>query len=649
MEQVGPYQIIDELDRGGMGRVYRAHQPSINRVVALKVLPEHLESDEMAVRRFRQEAETASNMVHENIVKVWETSVEHPPYYISMQYLEGGTLASRLKREPVSIDEALDIIKQLCMALDYAHSMGVVHRDIKPSNILFDELGRPVLIDFGIARASEQTRFTVEGTKFGTPDYMSPEQAKGKPVDWRSDLFSVAVIFYEMLAGRPPFLNSDSLVTMRQIVEEPLPPLATWNTKVPISLEPVLRKAMTKRPEDRFQSGAELIEALRMACRSDAVPTEVPLDEETDLQTSSPEPLGDEEEIIIANPALSRGKRLLVPALAGVLVLLLGGTLFAIINNSPHPNGGTITQSGNPPATTTPATTTPATTMPATTTPATTTPATTTPASTTPASTTPATTTPANTTPATTTPATATPATTTPATTTPAATTPATTTPAATTPATTTPATTMPANTTPATTTPATTTPANTTITSMPQNSHETPFDLAEKIKTAEGKVINIPSADEPYKLDSRMIIKKSLTLRGTDRDKVIVTCDEEDYVILFEGAGCQWTLENITFEHTGDKPANVIQVKSGQITVRNCIFKGGKWKEKKSSIKGAGIYTNSARNIKIKDSTFSNNSYGMYIEYDNKKIEQRNWISGIAKDTIIYEGNGTNLFPLKK
>jgi serine/threonine-protein kinase len=322
---------MEELGQGGMGRVYRAHQPSVNRVVALKVLPAHLESDDMAVRRFRQEAETAANLDHENIVKVWEASVDQPPYYISMQYLEGGTLEDRLAREPLGIEEALAVVTQVCRALDYAHRKGVVHRDIKPANILFDEHERPVLTDFGIARASEQTRLTTDGTKFGTPDYMSPEQAKGKPVDWRSDLFSLAVVFYEMLANRPPFLNENSLVTMRQIIDEPLPPLTDWNPDVPPSIDLVLRKAMAKTPEERFQTGAEFVDDLRTAYQTGEAPEWVVLPDVAETAAVSPavpETAGSAEP-----PASQRKKLFLVPILIGILILMVGATLFAVWSN----------------------------------------------------------------------------------------------------------------------------------------------------------------------------------------------------------------------------------------------------------------------------------------------------------------------------
>lgn len=268
MNQIGPYQIISELGQGGMAKVYRALQPSVNRVVALKVLPAHLESDETSVRRFRQEAETAANLAHDNIVKVWDASVSEPPYYIAMQFLDSGTLGDRLANGPLPVEEAIRIITQLCSALDHAHQRSIVHRDIKPANVMFDGSDRPVLTDFGIAKATEQTRLTAVGAKFGTPDYMSPEQAKGLPVDYRSDLYSIAVVLYELLTGRTTFVNDEPLVTMTQIVNEQPTAPRLFNPNIPPAVEAVLLQALAKNPNERYQSGAAFAEALWSALRS---------------------------------------------------------------------------------------------------------------------------------------------------------------------------------------------------------------------------------------------------------------------------------------------------------------------------------------------------------------------------------------------
>ena len=262
-QKIGPYTVLDEIGRGGMGIVYRAVQPSLNRVVALKVLPQEYENDRENVYRFQQEAQTAAKLSHSNIVKVWEASIYEAPYYIAMEYLDGGTLADRLQHGPLPAAEAVRITQCLCSALDHAHAHGIVHRDVKPENIMFDATGRPVIMDFGIAKAAGRTAVTIDGTRMGTPDYMSPEQAKGLALTNVSDLFSLAMVLYEMLAGRPPFSNADPLATMRQVIDQPIPPLRRVNPDVPSVLEAVVMKALSKRSESRYQSGQAFAEALR--------------------------------------------------------------------------------------------------------------------------------------------------------------------------------------------------------------------------------------------------------------------------------------------------------------------------------------------------------------------------------------------------
>jgi beta-lactam-binding protein with PASTA domain len=303
-ERIGPYEIVSQLGQGGMGVVYKALQPSVNRTVALKVLPQNLEADEVAVRRFRQEAETAANLRHENIVKVWDASVDTPPYYMAMEFLEGGTLADRLKPGPLTLEEAATVLASVCSALDYAHERGVVHRDIKPGNILFDASGKAVVTDFGIARGTERTRLTVTGSAFGTPDYMSPEQARGQSVDARSDLYAVGVLLYEMLTGRPPF-SGDPLTVLYQIVHADPPNALDIQPDLPAVLGPVLRKALAREPDDRYQSGGELVEAVRASMQPSAV-AEPPMDGPAKARARIP-PM--------------RRRRVLGGALAGVLGL----------------------------------------------------------------------------------------------------------------------------------------------------------------------------------------------------------------------------------------------------------------------------------------------------------------------------------------
>ncbi|MDH4179422.1 MAG: serine/threonine protein kinase, partial [Armatimonadota bacterium] len=196
MEPIGPYEIVEELGGGGMARVFRAIEPSLGRTVALKVLPDEVESDEELVARFRREARIVANLAHDHIVRIYHASIEGHPYYIAMEFLWGGTLKERLSKGALPLPEAFAIGESVCSALDCAHGQGVIHRDVKPANIMFTEQGRPVVTDFGIARLLEGTPLTHSDSQLGTPFYMSPEQVNRLPIDSRTDVFSLGAVLY---------------------------------------------------------------------------------------------------------------------------------------------------------------------------------------------------------------------------------------------------------------------------------------------------------------------------------------------------------------------------------------------------------------------------------------------------------------------
>ena len=266
MTQIGPYVIIERLTPGAMGDVYKAHQPSLKRMIFLKLLPSERESDETAVRRFRQEGETAARLRHDNIVTVYDAHVDEPPYYIAMEFLEGRPLSDLLaERGCLTPEEAISIVRQIALALDHAHSKGIIHRDVKPANIMIDANGRATLTDFGIAKATDQTRLTMDGARFGTPDFMSPEQAKGLRVDHRTDLYSLGAVLYYAVTGQPPFVADDPLAVMHKIInEDPVPP-GHLNPQVSPALEQVILVALQKAPAARYQSGADFASALDVA------------------------------------------------------------------------------------------------------------------------------------------------------------------------------------------------------------------------------------------------------------------------------------------------------------------------------------------------------------------------------------------------
>ncbi len=262
---VGPYQILEELGRGGMAVVYKAWQPSLERTIALKVLPEYFRHDPQLVARFQREARAAAHLEHPNIVHIIDTGVADGLPYIAMEYLEGGSLRDRLAQGALAPAAALALVEQIASALDHAHSRGLIHRDVKPANILFTADGRPKVADFGIARVAEGTRLTQTGTLMGTPEYMAPEQAEGQPVDHRADLYALGVLLYQALTGRVPFHSTTPHATLHAVIYEPPPPPRQLNPALPQAVENVVLKALSKRPEARFQRGEDMVSSLRAA------------------------------------------------------------------------------------------------------------------------------------------------------------------------------------------------------------------------------------------------------------------------------------------------------------------------------------------------------------------------------------------------
>ncbi|MEY2494641.1 MAG: eukaryotic-like serine/threonine-protein kinase [Verrucomicrobiota bacterium] len=262
---IGGYEIKGELGRGGMGVVYRARQATLNRVVALKMLTGHYGPDEHT--RFLAEAETAAGLHHTNIIQIYEVGeVDGAPFF-SMEYVESGSLADRLRSGPMEARDAAQLLISVARALHFAHQNGVVHRDMKPANVLLDPEGVPKVADFGIAkRLTANAALTLSGAIIGTPTYMAPEQAKGtsREVGAAADVYSLGAILYEMLAGRPPFLpgESETALTVRVITEDPVSP-AWHNPGIPRDLETICLKCLEKEPRDRYASAAAFAEDLR--------------------------------------------------------------------------------------------------------------------------------------------------------------------------------------------------------------------------------------------------------------------------------------------------------------------------------------------------------------------------------------------------
>jgi len=270
--RLGKYEIQTEIGRGGMGAVYKGYDLALDRHVAVKVLAPHLVWARESVERFLREARAAARLSHASIVTIHDVGQEAGWYYFVMEYLEGQTLTEAIQeRGPLPPGEVLSILRPLADALDYAHQRGLVHRDVKPGNVMVSSAGSATLTDFGIARAAQETRLTSTGTIVGTPEYMSPEQAKGLAVDARSDQYSLAVVAYEMLSGQVPFEAESTLALLHKIVYDPLPPIREINPDLPLGVEAVLRKALAKDPGDRYEGTSGFVEALGRALAGEEI------------------------------------------------------------------------------------------------------------------------------------------------------------------------------------------------------------------------------------------------------------------------------------------------------------------------------------------------------------------------------------------
>jgi serine/threonine protein kinase len=277
---LGNYKILAPLGQGGMARVYRAYQENLDRDVAVKVLPPWFAADRNFVERFNLEARLVARLSHPNIVTVHDANEQGGHLYIVMQLVDGGTLKRRLdalreKGQMMDVLEAARTFQQLASALEYAHEHGIIHRDVKPVNVLMDRSGRPILSDFGIAKVLAGTKeLTRPGAGVGTPEYMSPEQCRGEPVDGRADIYALGVMLYEALTSRTPFAGDNyPALAHSHIYEEPPDP-RLFNHQLPLSVRDVVLTALRKRPQQRFQKANEMAQALEHALHASPVTPE---------------------------------------------------------------------------------------------------------------------------------------------------------------------------------------------------------------------------------------------------------------------------------------------------------------------------------------------------------------------------------------
>jgi len=266
-ENIGPYQLLERIGEGGMGTVFKAYHPLLDRYVALKIIhPAHRE-DQNFIARFKREARLVAKLDHANIVPIHDYAEQEDHSYLVMKFIEGSTLKDRLAQGPLSYDEVLQVVDSVGSALAYAHRQGILHRDIKPSNVLIGINGTMYLADFGLARVTQAEISTLSSeSSLGTPHYVSPEQAMGKGgLDERTDVYSFGVMLYELIVGQPPFNAETGFAIIHDQIYTPPPLPRTLNPNVSESVEQVLLKALAKDPNNRFENVDQMVLAFKNA------------------------------------------------------------------------------------------------------------------------------------------------------------------------------------------------------------------------------------------------------------------------------------------------------------------------------------------------------------------------------------------------
>ena len=266
-DTLGPYRIVERLGQGGMATVFKAYHANLDRYVAIKVLHPVFKEDPHFLERFKREAQIVAKLEHPNIVPVYDYADHQGHPYLVMKFIDGETLKTRMRRAPLSLAEALHILGEVAEGLSFAHDRGVLHRDIKPSNIMLAEDDTPYITDFGLARIAQVGESTLsQDMLLGTPQYISPEQARGdKMLTPATDVYSLGVVLYEVVVGQVPFNADTPYAIVHAHIYKPLPRPSEVNPDVPPQVEAVLLRALTKEPEDRYQSAAEMMKAFRQA------------------------------------------------------------------------------------------------------------------------------------------------------------------------------------------------------------------------------------------------------------------------------------------------------------------------------------------------------------------------------------------------
>jgi len=340
----GKYEILGEIGRGGMATVYKARQINLDRIVALKVLPPQFTHDLEFVKRFQDEARHSARVSHPNLIAIHDVGNEQNLYYISMEFLSGETLRDRIVREgALPENEIRRIIEPVAEGLATAHEQNLIHRDIKSSNIFLTDKGRPVLMDFGIAKALDSTQqMTQSGTVLGTPEYMSPEQARGDATGARSDIYSLGIVMYEMATGRLPFQGDHPLSTLNMIATQPPTPPKGINTNVSEELQGRILKCLEKEPGNRFQSATKIFTGtIDIPEQPEQIEQDIPKEMEEEapihVETSGSKPTE-------SKGSGSLGKAIIgVAALIVVVAAIIGIRMFSGSGEN-APGGGAVIQ-----------------------------------------------------------------------------------------------------------------------------------------------------------------------------------------------------------------------------------------------------------------------------------------------------------------
>jgi serine/threonine-protein kinase len=351
---LGRYLIADRIGQGAMGVVYRARDPIIDRVVALKTIDPQLSGDALRAfnERFFHEAKSAGRLNHPNIVTIYDAGEAEGVAYIAMEYLEGPSLRQLLDdHPPLAVSRVLEIGAQVARGLAYAHEHGVVHSDIKPANVILVNGRRPKITDFGIARIAG----TSTGELAGSPKYMSPEQVRGEPLDGRTDVFSLGAVLYELLTGKQPFTGEDVPAIVQSVLEHEPPPPSSLNPRVPEAVDKVLARMLAKRAEDRYTSArrvmrhlAELGEVLGTEDRGRLTP-------EAPAPRPAREAGGEETTVVLGvlpDASASHSRRPYALAVAAALVIAVGLVVATRKEEAPQPVATVVRAPAEPPAAT---------------------------------------------------------------------------------------------------------------------------------------------------------------------------------------------------------------------------------------------------------------------------------------------------------